>query len=432
MATAGDDLSESSELSSSGDLAVDDSHMLPVISPVTQEPTFPTAVSDKMDLHIHDGDLELKPLHKRAESGLTRNDFLKFLASPNSSSQKNRPKTISRKSTAVRRTEGERMTSNQVIETANTLLKGKKVKVSDPVTVANIVKELDNRRLEALNENEYLKSKKIGDVIDEFKKQFYILDREAMFKDSKEQLEERHRESVEALESTIKQWKEKKQEFVEQCQQEIADIQNRHQDEHIDLESKWTDPSTQRKFTKRSAYLLQQKAVEKYMVLAGKLEEAEKIKKINQVNERQEAQVKYQEMADSFEGARAKLIADQEEEIEKLKSDQEFRYRNLLTNEKEAIELCQRRITMTQQNLDEMSDMDRYIAKKFRKNADTVLPVSVLDAADDLPPLSRGKGVVRNEAGQPTILSNNPAPLQLPPLKMRPVKQKKVTVSFGK
>ena len=399
----------------------------------SRTPTFATGTGN-FDFHIHNGERQPgpneQPSNPESEQDLekSRREFLKAIGSESLRSS-TRPRTIARKPKQPRRPQSQALTSTEVYDAANALLQGKRVDVTDPVSVSAIVKELDQRRVKYLQGSEYLKSKHVGDVIEAFKKQFYLSDQEAMFKENRRQLEERLRESRHALDDTTSQWKRKRSEFVESCQKTLDNVQDRHQQQHAQLESKWTAPSTQRRYTKRSAQLLQQKAREKYMALSGKLEEAEELKKRNQMAEKMESEIKFQEMSQSFEGARARLLTNQNEEIDNVRDVQEMRLLGFMREEKKALDVCQKRVAAIQKDLDDVSDVDKFVAKKFKRAAGCPLPISFMDGGEDLPPLSRGKGLSRSE-NNPTVMPTEATPLQLPPLKVKPVKQKKVSLSF--
>jgi hypothetical protein len=206
-----------------------------------------------------------------------------------------------------------------------------------------------------------------------------------------------------------------------------GELEDKHEAQHAYLEQLWTDPSTQRKFTKRSAQLLQQKAVEKYMVLTGQLEAAEEVKRANRQSGRQETQLQYQNMMDSFENARAKLAADQALEMDNLRMEQELKLKNMLKDEEVAMEVCHKRIAATHRKWEEESDFENFTAKKFKKRADCVLPMTVFNPADDLPRLSRARGLGRSDA-QSSICdgaTGGTPGLVLPPLQVRRAKNRR-------
>lgn len=405
-----------------------------------EQPTFATT-SEDIDVHIHNSNLLiLNPELIKKENNTNekeesneekeRREFYRMLLGSNSTpTSRLSNNNCTKKSASIPRPPSENLSENEINAIVENLLKGKKYpNLNNPGTVAKVVKELDSRRIDALNKNEYLKSKKIGDIIEAVKNQMYQADRDLMFKENIETLKQRHQEALDAYEGAKAEWKKRHVDFVEKCKKEASDLQAKHDNDMADLGAKWTDPSMLRKFTKRSPYLLQQKAVEKYMVLAGNLEGAEETKKINQQNERAEAQRKFLNMQESYESSRKQLIESQNEEINQMKIQQEVRYRQMLVNEQDALELCRKRIVTAQRNLDEQSDVDKYLAKKFKKAPGTVLPLSAINTFEDLPALSRGKGYAKGDVGR--HVTPKPEPLQLPPLKVRQSKQTKIVINF--
>lgn len=404
-----------------------------------EQPTFATTTED-IDVHIHNSNLLiLKPeliqkendesSKEQLDDEKERQEFYKFLLGNNSTPTSRLSNNYRRKSTTVARPPSENLSHEEIVAIADNLLKGKKYpNLINPHTVSEVVKELDMRRIAALNQNEYLKSKKIGDVIESVKNQLYQADRDLMFKENVDTLKQKHQEAVEAFEEAKAEWKKRHSEFVEKCKKEASDLQAKHENDMEDLGAKWTDPAMQRKFSKRSPFLLQQRAVEKYMVLAGNLEGAEEKKKINQQNERAEAHKKYIDMQESYESSRKQLVESQNEELRQMKIQQEFKYRQMLVNEQYALDLCRKRVATAQRNLEEQSDVDKYLAKKFKKAPGTVLPLSAINTFEDLPTFSRGKGYAKGDVGK--HVAPVPEPLQLPPLKVRQSKQQKIVINF--
>jgi hypothetical protein len=334
-------------------------------------------------------------------------------------SPQRRSRSVSRGSPATARLSTGTLSTAEISEIASGLLRGKKLTIKDPHDIAEIVRELDTRRGAALGSGKYLDAKRIGDLMDRIKTQLYESDRDALFRDNVRHLEQLHQEAHAGLDEAKRKWKEKRSKFYDRCAKEVYELQERHMAEHAELEEAWSDPSIQRKFAKRSALLLQHKAVEKYLVLAGQLEDAEMLKRANEADEKHEIQLKYQDMAESFEAARDKLITDQHAEADKMRLDQDLRFKNLVKDEGLAMEVCQKRIAATKANLDDQSDMGRFMAKKFKKAGDCILPVSSFVPMDDLPRLATSKDG-RKRGG-----NMEAEPLQLPRLKMAAVKPRK-------
>ena len=164
------DLSDtSSSLSSSGDL--------PPPQPVR---TFETT-SENIDVRLHTG--KSKP---ESETEKSRREFMRLL-------RDDTVRNASRQRT-VRRREPQpppRMSRADVMAAADQLLRGKKVDVSDVYAVSDILLELDERRLSWLQKDEYVKSKRIADVMDDFKRQFYTAGQEHMYNENRKHLEQK-------------------------------------------------------------------------------------------------------------------------------------------------------------------------------------------------------------------------------------------------
>ena len=401
-----------------------------------EQVTFAT-VSENLDVHIHSPDMYLSENNLSNSQQLTtkiltqeeidRREFFRMMKSSSAPTSR-LSNTQTRKTTAIKRDPSCSLSENEISAISDSLMKGKKLSkddLKDPGIVCAIVKELDARRVQALNNTEYLKSKKIGDVIENIKFMFFQADRDVMFQENLDTLKQKHQEALDNYEETKNEWKQKHADFVEECKNEVAALQTKQENEKAELDAKWMDPSTQRRFTKRSPTLLQQKAVEKYMVLVGDLEEAEQRKKQNLQTEKFEIQQKYLDLQESYEISRKQLVEQHNTEITQLQIDQEYKYRQLLNTEQKSYEICRRRIALAQKNLDDQSDMQKFLAKKFKRSSDSL---SGVKTNDELPQLSRGKGLSRidiNRATEPRAI-----PLVLPQLKVRQSKQPKVVIHF--
>lgn len=402
------DLSTSSSLSSSGDP--------PPPQPVR---TFETT-SENIDVRLHNG--QSKP---ESETEKSRREFMRLL-------RDDTVRNASRQKTVRRREPQQpppRLSHADVMAAADQLLRGKKVDVSDVYAVSDILLELDERRLSWLQKDEYVKSKRIADVMDDFKRQFYTAGQEHMYSENRKHLEQKLKDGKEALESTTKEWKQKKKEFVRDCQKTLDHVHEEQDEEHVQLEAKWTAPSTKRRFSKRSPELLQQQAIERYLVFAGRLDEAEKLKARNQQTERREAQVKFKEMSTSFEGARSRLLTNQGERLDNVRTDQDFKMRDLTRIEQSELGVRHKRVSAVEHDINEVNTVDKYMLKKFRRQVGSSLPVACFTSGENIAPFTRGRGFNRSET-HPNVLPVKSGPLQLPEFTVKPMKTKPLSVSF--
>jgi hypothetical protein len=320
------------------------------------------------------------------------------------------------------------LTPGEIASYADRVMRGKRIALTDSHSAAAIVQELDQRRIEALGRSKYLEAKAFTDAINALKVRLYAADREKLHKDNQLQLEDRHRDALEACDSVVEQWQDKEREFTDSCKAECAALQQRHEAEDAELEAVWSDPATQRKFAKRSSQLLQQKTIERYMVLAGRLEAAEEIRRMNQKVEEGETRMKYQDMSDSFEAAREKLIDEHRDQLDRLKADLDFRRMNFEKERMSAMEVCEKRIATTKRNLEEQSDQEKFMAKKFKRPASKVVSLRVIDATEDLPLLACAKAVSRGDSHVSVVDDKirTPLPLRLPDLKIKPRRKRKM------
>ena len=296
------------------------------------------------------------------------------------------------------------LSESEVKSICDKLMSGRKVSVEDPSHLQDVLTEFAHRRIAALEQSEYLKIKKIDEITVQLKKQYVNLTMDDLFHENLNQAKERTKQAQESLEQTKQQWKQREAEYKERIKQEMIDLEQKHQEQQEDLESKWTDPSVQRRFNKQSKVLLQQKAIEKYMVLAGDLESAEELKKRNRETEKKEAQIKFSEMQSSYESDLAKLNAEQEQEYKELVKTHEFQYQALLKNKAEALELAERRLKFMQIQEQEASNNTAFVNKK--------------KVIVDQQPIPMAPVMSKNVKIAPS------GPLPLPPLQVKHVKKK--------
>jgi hypothetical protein len=167
--------------------------------------------------------------------------------------------------------------------------------------------------------------------------------------------------------------------------------------------------------------LLNHRVVEKRMLLIGDFLGADVLRRINKRFEAAEITAKYEMYQASFEIARGKLLSDQQADIDALKWDQEFAYNWLKKQAADEIETCVRRVECLKRVLEEEARLEAFVARKFKKPVEIVLPMTVtLDGGDDIPP----SGKTRIGIGKISRLreANETGPLALPKLRVRPAK----------
>lgn len=288
---------------------------------------------------------------------------------------------------------------NEVTAICDKLLAGKKVDVDITKYLQDLLLEFATRRKIAMQNNQYLQSKKIDDITANLKKQFASKDLEDLYLENLQQAKERTKQAQEALESTKQMCKSKEQEYHEKFKRESEELQQKQQDEMDEIDSKWLDPSLQRKFTKQSKVLLQQRAIEKYMVLAGELEAAEEIKRMNRETEKKESQQKFSELQSSYESDLQRVQEEHARQRLELQTQQAFQLEALRKENYIAIEVAEKRLKLAQIQEQEASNQDAFAVKK-----------SIFADSKPIP-------IVTNNHKAPSLPAS--APLPLPPLQVK-------------
>ncbi|EAY20693.1 hypothetical protein TVAG_163890 [Trichomonas vaginalis G3] len=291
------------------------------------------------------------------------------------------------------------MSPNEVTAICDKLLAGKKVDVDITKYLQDLLLEFSTRRKIAMQNNQYLQSKKIDDITAHLKKQFASKDLEDLYLENLQQAKDRTKQAQEALDYTKQQCKIKEQEYHERFKREAEELQQKQMDEMEEIDSKWLDPSLQRKFTKQSKVLLQQRAIEKYMVLAGELEAAEEIKKMNREAEKKESQQKFSELQSSYESDLQRVQDEHEKQRHELQTLHQFQLEALRKENAIALEVAEKRLKLAQIQEQEASNQEAFAVKK-----------KVLADSKPIP-------IVTNNHKAPSIPASNPLPL--PPLQVK-------------
>lgn len=205
----------------------------------------------------------------------------------------------------------------------------------------------------------------------------------------------------------------------------MVELGIKHSNQLQDLENTWKGPQKAREFNKRSATLLNGQYIERNLALIGEYDEAHAVHKINKRNEKIEAKTKHQVLNNSFENARIMMLTEQDKEKErviKLQND-EKNYKKSV--QKKNLEILQKRKAVLEIQLEDESSIDNFVAKKFRKDKSTVIPMSIiLNGSDELnsntPETARDVENLNNFIATPIT-----SPLPLPPLTISQLKTKK-------
>jgi hypothetical protein len=266
--------------------------------------------------------------------------------------------------------------------------------MDDPCAVAEVVDELNARRIDALQTNDYRSAQKAKKAAMSARAQFRQHDRDILHQEVLARLDARRREAVENFKAAKDDWKRQHEQMVRDHQQELRDMDLKHDDEHRQLEHDWARPEAIRKFDKRSVALLQNRQMEQYMMLCGMYEQADKMKRINARAEKAELQDRRAEMSDHFAIARTNLSWRQQKEFEKLRTQQDGKIKMLGEDERKDIAAKTKRVEATERVLAEERDYEKFVTKRYKKPPSWTLPSTVMTskgASEDLPVIPRGK-----------------------------------------
>jgi hypothetical protein len=302
-------------------------------------------------------------------------------------------------------------------------MRGQALRVEDPFVIAEIIDELNSRRIESLQNNDYRSAKKVKDTIENTRMQFRQHERDLLHREIVGRLDAHYKDALAAAAAAKDDWKAQRRKMAEDQRAELMELAARQEDEHRQLEVEWVQPETVRKFDKRSSTLLQNRQIEQYLMLCGNYPGADQMKRINSQTEKVEIEHRRAEMRAHFEIARANLNMKHGREAEKLKMEQESMTKVQAENEKKDLAAKARRVEATQRVLTEEKDFEKFIRKKVHRPADSVMPPTLLtirDGGEDLPALSFGKSAPPGvapmaELGSKSVVTRLP----LPPLTIK-------------
>ena len=308
--------------------------------------------------------------------------------------------------------------ADKIINTKN---KGKIQEIDDPATIADVVNEITNRRIAALNESNYIESMKLQKIAEDIRKQFRIRDREHYHEDYMRDLKRKLDAAKTAYKEAEEQWNNKIKDLKEEQKAEIESLEYKHESEMQELEEKWQRPEAARKFTKKSPQLLSQQTIEKHMALTGDLVGAYQMSKVVRKNEKIEATQRFEDMKLTFEKSRANLMDQQQQARGLMEHLHELKRMEYNNKKDEIITQHKKRIQVLEKIIADDADIEKFFARKFRKPADVVVPMTVTTAGgDDIPSNGKLRAAPLNTAGIMSFRENTaPSPLQLPTLKIQ-------------
>ncbi|EAX97212.1 hypothetical protein TVAG_218260 [Trichomonas vaginalis G3] len=314
----------------------------------------------------------------------------------------------------------------EIQKAADNALKGKNPNMDDPYFVAEVLEELTSRRIDLISNGYYKKAQEVIDKINEirnlFKKQDFIKYRESYIENLKNRCSQQH-DYIKELQKTSKERLENKK---AEAQQQMDRLFERQEQQRDALISDWQSPAKLRQFNKQSPELLQYKYLEKLTALVGDLAVAEEMKHKNARLEKEETAERYRMMTDEFEKARKSLDIALDQEFKNNR--QQLQNEIAIVEENNRIELERAR----EKNiyLNKLLKEEQFAFREAKKKLDKTPRIMPLN--NTIPMLQRtGTNINKKNMfkyNQADKINSNP--LNLPPLIVKPKKQRKLSSSF--
>lgn len=345
---------------------------------------------------------------------LSRRQFIALMKGE--SAEKKRPKTVMKT-----RSLSSTVPSTKIPGYADEAIAGKNIHITDALAITDIIDELIGRKIQALDDNDYVQAHKIGEAMNKLRASYRVNDREALYNMVVNQLAQRKKAAEEDLSDSKRVWKDKWRDIEKKHKDEMDKLYERHVKEHEQFEEYWKDPANYSEFTKRTATQLEHIAVERALVIAGRFLEAEQFKKMNEKKEKSYKVEQSQKLQSKFEEERANLIRAQEDDVQKLKYQQENEKRLLSKQEKIEMDVKKLKLENVTRTLEDEKQFWNFCARTYKRDPSKVVPPTVSTrGGNDLPPMPPGRIFPRGVEDK-VRLSKRPqtSPLSLPSLRFK-------------
>lgn len=299
--------------------------------------------------------------------------------------------------------------------------------LDNPAVVADVVDVLGNMKVESVQECNYVKSKRISETIDRLRATYRNQDRMNFHNERVEGLKRRLDNIKDEVHVTTEQWKRRQDDLKYMSKEELAALDEKHEEQMRELEEGWQTSSKARKFAKKSSALLHNLTIEKHLVLTGDFDRAAEMRKINHKIEKNEIEAKSHDREVSFEQARQHLLNTQERERQDLLTAQAGRKAVLKKRETHELNVLARRQQAVEGMVAEDGDYNNFCAKKFKKSAEVIVPMTVtMNGGSDIPVAGKARASMRDVDNLQTFRSSSvAAPLVLPPLQVKRLRKTK-------
>ena len=317
-------------------------------------------------------------------------------------------------------------TQEESAQIARDLVNGKKRRIVNAAGIADVIDELTALQVQSMEAGDYRQTCKVRMAIQNLRQNFRKQDRDRYHKARLDTLKQQISEAESQLAEAKARWKAKEADFKATRNTQAKELDAKHDQELRDCKEQWSDERTTRRYNKRSPLLLNRMFVEKQLLLLGEYTEATQQRKINIMSEKEETSEKFREYTASFEGARNWMLKKHETEVTEFNKQKELQWQILLKRENAEIERHTKRVESLKRILEEEGDLANFVAKKFKKGPEMILPLSATcDGGEDIPTM----GKTRKEQGSTSVWirfreAGGVTALSLPPLKFKKIRNK--------
>lgn len=308
---------------------------------------------------------------------------------------------------------------------AEDLVNGQKRKIVNAAGIADVIDELTKMLLESMEARDYTRGEKIKNTIQKLRDGFRKEDRERCQKERLDTLKQQIADVEEQLSTAQRDWKEKETEFKETRDRLAQELDEKHDQELRDCRAQWSGEK-KRIYNKRSPALLSLMVSEKKLSMIGDFAGANEQKKYNTRSEEQETNEKFREYTYQFESARQRMLERHKVEIREFNETKDRQWMIMKKKAGDEIERHTRRLNTLKKLLEDESNMDIFTAKRLKKGADFVLPMSAsMRGGDDIPTAGKTKQANGDDGAMARFRESNAFPgLSLPPLPVRRLRRK--------
>ena len=332
------------------------------------------------------------------------------------------------KSMQTKRPKESYLTESSTKAYADDFMNGKNPNIIDPIALCDVIDVLIARKVEAMDQKNYLECDKIENAIIKARTKFRAADRNSRYEIIIKHAEEKIKDAENRLKLAKNEWKEKRNKLEQKQNDEREKLYQDHLQQHQNLDNYWKDPANYQFFSKRSAGQLQSLTIERNLVITGRFVEAEQVKKINERMEKNSIKEQYNNLKLKFDNERAKLIAVQDDDNQQLLYRQNIELQ--VFNEKERRDLTVKKkiIENIQKNLDEDKQFFHFCAHQYKRDPTILLPPTVVGGGnEDIPTMPAGRIYPRGVDETLRIKSKVQAtPLNIPILKIKKYKVQRI------